>query len=154
VLTDGDHCERSGAIPGRDAYVEAHALVADRWQNSRAWWRSGVLNTARMGWFSSDRAGAAGAWPPVSDQATHVRKPAEPGPAHPAMCCPRWPARIQPTRADPPECAQPWRAKGLPERVTQHTRVRAASGRATRQTEECAGGISSSGHSGACAEIA
>ena len=81
VLADGDHCERSEAIPGRDAYVEAHALVADRWQNSRAWWRSGVLNTARMGWFSSDRAGAAGAWPPgvgPGDRCPETGRPGRP----------------------------------------------------------------------------
>ena len=30
--------------------------VAARWHDQRAWWRSSVLNTARVGWFSSDRA--------------------------------------------------------------------------------------------------
>jgi glycogen phosphorylase len=53
ILTDHDHFLVTADF---DAYVAAHALVADRWQNSRAWWRSSVLNTARMGWFSSDRA--------------------------------------------------------------------------------------------------
>jgi starch phosphorylase len=38
-----------------DAYAEAQRQVADRWHDRRAWWRSSVLNTARMGWFSSDR---------------------------------------------------------------------------------------------------
>jgi starch phosphorylase len=39
-----------------DAYAEAQRLVADRWCDRHAWWRSSVLNTANMGWFSSDRS--------------------------------------------------------------------------------------------------
>jgi starch phosphorylase len=38
-----------------DAYLEAQRRVVDRWSTPRAWWRSSVLNTAQMGWFSSDR---------------------------------------------------------------------------------------------------
>ena len=38
-----------------DAYSEAQCDVAMRWCDCHAWWRSSVLNTARMGWFSSDR---------------------------------------------------------------------------------------------------
>jgi starch phosphorylase len=38
-----------------DAYAEAQRQVAARWQDPRAWWRSSVVNTAKMGWFSSDR---------------------------------------------------------------------------------------------------
>ncbi|MCP2055565.1 UNVERIFIED_ORG: starch phosphorylase [Pseudomonas fluorescens] len=38
-----------------DAYWEAQARVEAHWHDSKAWWRSAVLNTARMGWFSSDR---------------------------------------------------------------------------------------------------
>jgi starch phosphorylase len=38
-----------------DAYADAQADVAMRWCDRHAWWRSSVLNTARMGWFSSDR---------------------------------------------------------------------------------------------------
>lgn len=38
-----------------DAYWEAQRQVDRRWQNGSKWWRSAVLNTARMGWFSSDR---------------------------------------------------------------------------------------------------
>jgi starch phosphorylase len=39
-----------------DAYAETQRFVADRWRDRHAWWRSSVLNTARMGWFSSDRS--------------------------------------------------------------------------------------------------
>jgi len=38
-----------------DAYAEAQRRVADRWCDRQGWWRSSVLNTAYMGWFSSDR---------------------------------------------------------------------------------------------------
>jgi starch phosphorylase len=38
-----------------DAYADTQWKVATRWCDRRAWWRSSVLNTARMGWFSSDR---------------------------------------------------------------------------------------------------
>ena len=37
------------------AYAEAQRQVAARWQDRHAWWRSSVMNTAKMGWFSSDR---------------------------------------------------------------------------------------------------
>ena len=37
------------------AYREAHRSVAALWADPAAWWRASVLNTARMGWFSSDR---------------------------------------------------------------------------------------------------
>jgi starch phosphorylase len=39
-----------------DAYAETQRAVADRWRDRLAWWRSSVLNTAHMGWFSSDRS--------------------------------------------------------------------------------------------------
>jgi glycogen phosphorylase len=38
-----------------DAYADTQSEVAMRWCDRHAWWRSSVLNTARMGWFSSDR---------------------------------------------------------------------------------------------------
>lgn len=38
-----------------DAYHEAHQAMARRWSNPRAWWRSAILNTANVAWFSSDR---------------------------------------------------------------------------------------------------
>lgn len=38
-----------------DAYWDAQRQVDKLWQNGSRWWTSAVLNTARMGWFSSDR---------------------------------------------------------------------------------------------------
>ncbi len=38
------------------AYAEMQGRVAARWHDPPAWWRSSVLNTAHVGWFSSDRA--------------------------------------------------------------------------------------------------
>lgn len=38
-----------------DAYWDAQRQVDKYWQDGSKWWRSAVLNTARMGWFSSDR---------------------------------------------------------------------------------------------------
>ncbi|MDR3513295.1 MAG: glycogen/starch/alpha-glucan phosphorylase [Caulobacteraceae bacterium] len=39
-----------------ESYAATQRLVADRWRDQKAWWRSSVLNTANVGWFSSDRA--------------------------------------------------------------------------------------------------
>ena len=38
-----------------DSYWNAQARVEAHWLDSKEWWRSAVLNSARMGWFSSDR---------------------------------------------------------------------------------------------------
>jgi starch phosphorylase len=38
-----------------EAYWEAQRAVDRLWQSPAEWWRKSVLNTARMGWFSSDR---------------------------------------------------------------------------------------------------
>ena len=38
-----------------DSYWDAQMRVEAHWHDTNAWWRSAVLNTARMGWFSSDR---------------------------------------------------------------------------------------------------
>ncbi len=38
-----------------EAYWKAQLDVEARWRDADSWWRSAVLNTARTGWFSSDR---------------------------------------------------------------------------------------------------
>jgi starch phosphorylase len=38
-----------------DSYYAAHRRVGDRWLDRAAWGRSAILNTANVGWFSSDR---------------------------------------------------------------------------------------------------
>ncbi|GGJ99543.1 glycogen/starch/alpha-glucan phosphorylase [Pseudomonas matsuisoli] len=38
-----------------DDYWDAQRKVAAYWRSPKLWWRSAVLNTARAGWFSSDR---------------------------------------------------------------------------------------------------
>jgi starch phosphorylase len=38
-----------------EAYWSAQRAVDDLWRNPGEWWRKSILNTARMGWFSSDR---------------------------------------------------------------------------------------------------
>jgi len=38
-----------------EAYWQAQLDVERRWRDPASWWRSAVLNTARTGWFSSDR---------------------------------------------------------------------------------------------------
>jgi starch phosphorylase len=38
-----------------DAYWRAQRQLDALWLDPAAWWRISVLNTARMGWFSSDR---------------------------------------------------------------------------------------------------
>jgi len=39
-----------------ESYAAMQRQVAARWHDRRAWWHSSVLNTARVGWFSADRA--------------------------------------------------------------------------------------------------
>ncbi|MBV1704052.1 MAG: glycogen/starch/alpha-glucan family phosphorylase, partial [Hyphomicrobiales bacterium] len=39
-----------------DAYCAAQDAVDERWRNKAQWWKSSALNTANMGFFSSDRA--------------------------------------------------------------------------------------------------
>ncbi|MFL5334012.1 MAG: glycogen/starch/alpha-glucan family phosphorylase, partial [Geminicoccaceae bacterium] len=38
-----------------DAYAAAQRRVAELWHDRHAWWRASMLNTAHVGWFSSDR---------------------------------------------------------------------------------------------------
>ncbi len=54
-----------------DAYRAAQRSVALLWKDRAAWWRRAVLNTARVGWFSADRA--------ILDYAREIWQ-AEPGP--------------------------------------------------------------------------
>jgi starch phosphorylase len=51
-LTGNDHFLVTADF---DAYVTAQRRVAAHWHDRRAWWHSSVLNTANVGWFSSDR---------------------------------------------------------------------------------------------------
>ena len=39
-----------------DAYHATQRAIGTLWQDRGAWWRKAILNTARMGWFSADRA--------------------------------------------------------------------------------------------------
>ena len=38
-----------------DSYSATQRRVAALWRDQHAWWRSSILNTANVGWFSSDR---------------------------------------------------------------------------------------------------
>ncbi len=38
-----------------EAYLAAQEAVERRWRDPEGWWRSAILNTAHMAWFSSDR---------------------------------------------------------------------------------------------------
>jgi starch phosphorylase len=48
-----------------EAYRAAQARIDARWRNPSGWWRSAIMNTASLSWFSSDRTigeYAAGIW--------------------------------------------------------------------------------------------
>jgi starch phosphorylase len=53
VVTYHDHFLVSADF---DSYAAAQKRVASKWRDQDAWWRSSILNTAGVGWFSSDRA--------------------------------------------------------------------------------------------------
>jgi starch phosphorylase len=53
VLTHHDHFLVTADF---DAYAAAQSAVAALWRDPPAWWRASLLNTASVGWFSSDRA--------------------------------------------------------------------------------------------------
>jgi starch phosphorylase len=53
ILTYHDHFMVTADF---EAYCAAQAAVADLWRDRKSWWRSSILNTARVAWFSSDRA--------------------------------------------------------------------------------------------------
>ena len=38
-----------------ESYCAAQREADIRWRDRKSWWRSAILNTARVGWFSSDR---------------------------------------------------------------------------------------------------
>ena len=52
VLTNHDTFMVCGDF---DSYAAKQHEVATKWRDRDAWWQASVLNTARMGWFSSDR---------------------------------------------------------------------------------------------------
>ena len=52
-LTGNDHFMVTADFA---AYAAMQSRVAAQWHDRRAWWRASVLNTANVGWFSSDRA--------------------------------------------------------------------------------------------------
>jgi glycogen phosphorylase len=39
-----------------DDYYATQRRVADLWRRPEAWWQAAILNTANVGWFSSDRS--------------------------------------------------------------------------------------------------
>ena len=55
-LVDGISCHDTFMVCADfEAYWQAQLDVEECWRDPARWWRSSVLNTARTGWFSSDR---------------------------------------------------------------------------------------------------
>jgi starch phosphorylase len=52
ILTYHDHFMVTADF---EAYCTAQREADMRWRDPKGWWRSATLNTARVGWFSSDR---------------------------------------------------------------------------------------------------
>ena len=59
-----------------DAYWATQRRVEELWRDPKAWWRTSIHNTARMAWFSSDRA--------IRDYAADIWDVPVPGAAPPA----------------------------------------------------------------------
>jgi starch phosphorylase len=53
ALTYHDHFL---VTPDFDSYVAKQLEVAERWSNRASWWTASALNTAKVGYFSSDRS--------------------------------------------------------------------------------------------------
>ncbi len=52
ILTYHDHFMVTADF---DAYCAAQRAADIRWRDRKSWWRASIMNTARTGWFSSDR---------------------------------------------------------------------------------------------------
>ena len=39
-----------------DDYYAKQRQIADLWRRPEDWWKAAILNTANVGWFSSDRS--------------------------------------------------------------------------------------------------
>jgi glycogen phosphorylase len=55
LVDELSHRDRFMVTADFDAYWEAQRHVELMWADSARWWRAAILNTARIGWFSSDR---------------------------------------------------------------------------------------------------
>jgi starch phosphorylase len=55
LIEELSHRDRFMVTADFDAYWEAQRRIDRIWADPNAWWRSSILNTARIGWFSSDR---------------------------------------------------------------------------------------------------
>jgi starch phosphorylase len=55
LVEELSHRDRFMVTADFDAYWEAQRRVDSCWEKPAAWWRSSILNTAHVGWFSSDR---------------------------------------------------------------------------------------------------
>ena len=56
AFLDNLHYALGRTLADCQAYLEAREKVSVLWRDQRAWTRASILNTARMGKFSSDRS--------------------------------------------------------------------------------------------------